>query len=171
VDDSITVADLVERDLTASLNGQLPSYAFVELASLKNALGTVQLNAFPDERHFFVVDSTGRLHTKDIYYWLSLGLYEDSLIPDFVWNSSVPLRVKFVLWLASRHKLQTRANLLRKDIVSDDTYQICSSGPKMTSHILLHCSLFKISGTPWASRSMRTSIASTCTAFLDHTTS
>lgn len=50
-----------------------------------------------------------------------------------------PLRVKFVIWLASRDKLQTRANLLRKGIVSDDTYQICSSGPEMASHILLHC--------------------------------
>lgn len=90
MDDSVTAADLLEMDLATSLNGQLPSYAFVELASLKNALGAVQLNAFPDERHFFVVDSTRRLHTKDIYYWLSLGLHEDSLIPGFIWNSSAP---------------------------------------------------------------------------------
>jgi hypothetical protein len=89
-----------------------------------------------------IADSIRRLHTKALYSWLSLGLHEDShiLLPSFVWNNIAPPRVKLYLWLASRDKLQTQANLPRKGIISDDTYEICSSGPKTTSHILLHCS-------------------------------
>jgi hypothetical protein len=73
MDDSVTVSNLLERGLATSLNGHLPSHVALKLASLQNAHYAVHLNTSPDERHCFVVDSVGRLHTNNLYSWLSPG--------------------------------------------------------------------------------------------------
>jgi hypothetical protein len=169
--DSVTVADLLERGLTASLNGQLPSHSVAELASLHNTLDAIQLNASSDERHCFTADSIGHLHTKALYSWLSLGLHEDSHILSFVWNNNAPPRVKLYLWLASRDKLQTRANLPRKAsfLMAHTRYAPLARKRRRTSSCT--APLLEISGMSRASRSARTSTASTCTAFLNHAAS
>lgn len=83
--------------MAASLCDQLPSHAAPALTSLQNVLDAVQLNASPDECHRFAADPSGRLHTKDLYSWLSHGPHEASPIPSFIWGSNAPPHVKFFL--------------------------------------------------------------------------
>jgi hypothetical protein len=133
-------------------------------------LAWIDLNASLDERHFFATNHSRRLRTRDLYSWLSPRLHEASPMSRFIGDNSAPQRVKFFFWLASWDKLQTRANLHRKGIVSDVTCEICSTGPKPTPHIIFHYTFSQDFWNTLGSLSATISAAPTCVSFPDPST-
>jgi hypothetical protein len=67
----------------------------------------------------------------------------------FVWKNKAPPRVRFLAWLASKDRLQTRVNIKKKGIMEDNICEICHATPETTMHILFNCGF---ATTFWRSR-------------------
>ena len=50
-----------------------------------------------------------------------------------------PPRVKFFMWLLVQDRVQTRSNLLKKNIISDATCELCHAVVETAEHLIFHC--------------------------------
>ena len=57
----------------------------------------------------------------------------------FVWKNRAPPRVQFFVWLLMQRRIQSRSNLLKKSIITDDTCELCKDHPETVDHIVFHC--------------------------------
>uniref|UniRef100_A0A2N9IL29 Reverse transcriptase zinc-binding domain-containing protein n=1 Tax=Fagus sylvatica TaxID=28930 RepID=A0A2N9IL29_FAGSY len=74
--------------------------------------------------YFVLVQSTGTY-----FYWRS------------VWNSKVPSRVAFFIWIAALGRILTTDNLLKQRIIILDLCCMCRSGGDSVNHLPMHCSV------------------------------
>jgi hypothetical protein len=83
---------------------------------------------------------TGALDTGAFYKLRSFGGVEAPFY-SFVWQNKAPSRVKFFAWLLSKRRVQSRAALLRKRILTavEASCPVCLAPLETTNHIFLHC--------------------------------
>lgn len=48
-------------------------------------------------------------------------------------------RVKFFAWLLVQNRIQCKSNLLKKNILDDDTCELCNNGSEDADHIISRC--------------------------------
>ena len=58
-----------------------------------------------------------------------------------VWNSKVPSRVAFFIWIAALGRILTTDNLCRRRIIILDWCRMCRSDGESVNHLLMHCSV------------------------------
>lgn len=67
-------------------------------------------------------------------------------------ENSVPPRIQFFMWLASKGRIQCRANLFKKKIVDSPVCEVCGASEETTDHIILQCpfvrSFWNVIGLP-----------------------
>jgi hypothetical protein len=108
-----------------------------QLHSILNELNS--LNPFPnDQPEGRLLNTTGKKPTTRDFYRLFSNrgmIWEEHR---WIWQSAIPLRHKFFLWLAYRGRLNTKDNMTRKCWCSDAG---CDQCPAVESihHIALHC--------------------------------
>jgi hypothetical protein len=83
---------------------------------------------------------TGALDSGGFYKLRSFGGVEAPSY-SFVWQNRAPSRVKFFAWLLSRCRVQSRAALLRKRILTaaEACCPVCLAPLETANHIFLHC--------------------------------
>jgi hypothetical protein len=82
----------------------------------------------------------GRLDIARIYKAASSS-GQSSRIYIFVWKSRAPPRVRFFGWLLLKDRIQSHANLYRKNIVDDATSELCHQAPETSHHLIFHCNI------------------------------
>jgi hypothetical protein len=99
----------------------------------------VELTEEADTRLSPLMLPGGRLQTSTLYQLLHAQGATDDGAAKFVWNSAAPPRVRFFGWLLSRDRIQSKANLLKKSVVTDATCELCNSGAETAQHIVFGC--------------------------------
>jgi hypothetical protein len=98
----------------------------------------VQLSNSVDERTLPLCGKAGgKLSTSALYKLCSYGGVLDER-HEFVWNNYAPSKVKFFGCLAGKDHIQSRNNLLRKQILTagESGCPICAATLEMGSHIM-----------------------------------
>ena len=60
-----------------------------------------------------------------------------------LWKVRIPNRTKTLLWRANKDALPTRANLVKRKVLTDPSCQICRAEPESTLHALWSCPKLK----------------------------
>ncbi|RLM73993.1 uncharacterized protein C2845_PM15G16920 [Panicum miliaceum] len=125
--DDQSVAEIVTDGLRNQLFPRLTPEAAAELATLEDILAQVTLAGGKDTRSSPFADEEEKLHTKDLYALLkSMGATAGSPISTF-WRSCAPPRVQFFAWLLVHERIQCKANLARRRILSGNTCELCET--------------------------------------------
>lgn len=134
------MSDVVEKGLVSMLVPRLTDQATRELQEVLDIIQTVQLSDDPDTRECFAATRDNKLQSALVYHVLRGGEgAENGSANEFVWKNRAPPRVQFFGWLATRGRLQCRANLALKNVVPDDTCVACVRGVETSAHILFQC--------------------------------
>ncbi|CAO2038699.1 unnamed protein product [Urochloa humidicola] len=128
----------MEWNATLSLAGLTPA-AEEELMTVNSLLGRTMLVARPDVRQSPFILPDGRLQTSSIYKMLKASQGECSPSAGIVWCNHAPPRIRFFAWLLTSDRIQSRVNLRRKNILDDDTCELCHGCPETLDHIVFHC--------------------------------
>jgi hypothetical protein len=137
-----SIAAVLEKGVRESLVTRLTVEAERELAHVMRLLETVQLSNTPDSRSLIRCSKKGgELAVGDLY---SLLLTSGIAAPyaSFVWDSFAPSKAKFFAWLLLRARIQSRAALLRKHILTAEEAgcDMCGEPLETADHIMFGCS-------------------------------
>ncbi|KAK1601494.1 hypothetical protein QYE76_017086 [Lolium multiflorum] len=105
-------------------------------------LATVQLSDAPDSRSLVrCFKKGGDLAVGDLYSLLLTGGIA-APYASFVWDSFAPSKAKFFAWLLLHARIQSRAALLRKHILTAEEAgcDICGEPLETADHIMFGCS-------------------------------
>jgi len=122
------------------LRPRLTSIAVEELSRLLPLLYQVQLTGDMDDQR--ITTTSGAFRTKDVYEMLRPPSQTDENAP-VIWGTRVPNKVKIFAWLFCRNRLSTKANLLRKCVVSESVCSRCGAPSEDRRHVFLECPVSK----------------------------
>ena len=98
----------------------------------------------PDAR-LWPLSSSGLFSLKSFFLALSQFFGSPQVFPSkFIWNSQVPFKVKFFVWLVAHKKVNTNDMLqVRRpyEALSPDICILCMKHEESVDHLFLHCSL------------------------------
>ncbi|XP_020272679.1 uncharacterized protein LOC109847855 [Asparagus officinalis] len=80
----------------------------------------------------------GQFSVKSLYSALTSGGI-NSVLYNFIWISPIPLKVKTFFWIVSKHRLNTRANLVSKGWSGDPRCPFCSLCIEDLDHLFIKC--------------------------------
>jgi zinc-binding in reverse transcriptase len=72
-----------------------------------------------------------------LYDWLQYGGIPDSEFVS-IWNTKMPLKIQFFLWLVKRNKILTKVNLKKKGWL-DSTQCVFCSAEESSDHLSVTC--------------------------------
>lgn len=122
------------NNLDLSLRNRLTVVAEAELASLLALLQDFHPSDVDDS---WILLSGQPFSTRGAYMLLSPG--DPDLPVAQIWRCHVPLKVKIFTWFFHRDRLNTRRNLLRKTIITEDACPRCNLAPETSDHLFFHC--------------------------------
>ncbi|XBI87029.1 hypothetical protein VPH35_025165 [Triticum aestivum] len=131
----IKVANVLRYVLEANLRNHLSLLAEQELVALLAVLQDFVPSAEEDQR--FLIRGLA-FSTKQAYDTLMARPDCDPLAP-IIWHSKVPRKIKIFTWLLFKDRLNTRANLVHKHIISTDVCPRCAMLPEDSMHLFLTC--------------------------------
>ncbi|CAN6212194.1 unnamed protein product [Urochloa humidicola] len=134
-----SVEEIVRDGLERHLVVRLTREAQAELQSINTTIRATALSTAHDVRSSQFAQPDGKLHTASLYRMLNASDYERSPNAEFIWCNHAPPRVRFFAWLLTNNKVQSRANLRRKTVITDDTCELCSGCSETAAHIIFHC--------------------------------
>jgi hypothetical protein len=128
------VCDIMQNDISAGLRCRLTNAASQQLASLSNLLQEVHLTDEQDTRP--MLDGSP-FSTKAAYMHIQTQLQD----PDasYIWSSKVPKKIKVFGWLLHLDRINTRANLLHKHIITSQECPRCQAPVEDRSHLFFSC--------------------------------
>lgn len=128
------VCDILQNDISAGLRCRLTAAASQQLASLSTLLQELHLNDEQDTRRML----DGSPFSVKAAYTLMHGQPQD---PDasHIWRSKVPKKIKVFGWLLHHDRINTRANLMRKHIITSQECPRCQAPTEDRSHLFFHC--------------------------------
>jgi hypothetical protein len=139
----VSVAAVFRSGLRGNLAPRLTSAGAVEFDRVCAILAPVQLTDLPDTRSLRLCSrTTGELSVAALYK-LVLGGAPVVPFAAFVWKNFAPTKAKFFAWLLVQDKIQSRASLLRKNILTaaEAGCPICGDATEDASHIIFRCPL------------------------------
>ncbi|GJM98521.1 hypothetical protein PR202_ga15544 [Eleusine coracana subsp. coracana] len=119
---------------------RLSRVAAEEIDELRTLLDGTALGNGEDVRCSDLFALDGSLQTTALYRLVPLATSPDCNFYKFVWKCRVPQRVRFFGWLMVQGRIQCKSNLLKKNIVDDDNYDVCGATGEDTDHIMFGCS-------------------------------
>lgn len=128
------VATIMQEGVENRLRNRLTVAATHELACLNSLVQDVRISATPDARCLL---NGAPFTTKGAYKALSSELSSPGLME--IWQSRVPNKVKVFGWLLYLDRLNTRANLLHKHMIQDESCPRCSHASGCRDHIFFKC--------------------------------
>jgi hypothetical protein len=75
----------------------------------------------------------------EIHSKMTIQNDQQSDMHKFVWKNYAPPRVRFFGWLLIQGRIQSRDNLLLKNIVESSQCEICTGEGKTADHIISRC--------------------------------
>lgn len=88
------------------------------------------------------LNSNGSFTVKTVYH--SLVLEELSLKDtswNYIWEGSLPPKIKYFLWLVRSKRLLTNSERARRGLSVDTGYALCGAAAETLSHVLRDCNL------------------------------
>jgi hypothetical protein len=134
-----SVRDVILSQLNDAFVPRLTSQASSQLQQLQEIVAQTTLETGNNIRKSQFDCGNGRLDSTSIYKLLKAKQNPVDPMSDFIWGKCSPPRVQFFMWLASKGRLQCRANLFKKRIVTTPACEVCQGTEETTDHILLHC--------------------------------
>ena len=127
------------------------------------SLDCLHLSSSVSDARSLSLSSSGLFTVKSFFLALSHCSGSPLVFPTkFVWNSQVPFKVKFFVWLVVHKKVNTNDLLQLKrpyKALNPDICKLCMKKAESTGHLFLHCSLtmglwhklFQLAKTDWVS--------------------
>jgi hypothetical protein len=140
-----SVAAVLRRGVRESLVARLTVEAENELDRVMRLVAAVQLSDVPDSRLLVrCFKKGGALAVCELYTLLLTGGVT-APYASFVWESFAPSKAKFFAWLLMRARIQSRAALLRRHILTADEAgcEICGEALETADHIMFGCPFAK----------------------------
>jgi hypothetical protein len=134
-----SVRDVILSQLNDAFVPRLTPQALAQLRQLQQIVAQTSLDTGNDIRKSHFDCGNGRLDSTSIYKLLKAKQNPSDPMSDFIWGNCSPPRVQFFMWLASKGRLQCRANLFKKRIVTTQACEVCQGMEETTDHILLYC--------------------------------
>lgn len=131
----VRVANILRFGLDSNLRNRLTFAATQELVSLLSVLQDFMPSSEQDER--FLLGGC-LFSTKNAYAVLLREPDIDYNAP-LIWRSQVPNKIKVFAWLLFRDRLNTRANLVHKHIITDSACPRCQLQPEDAIHLFISC--------------------------------
>jgi hypothetical protein len=124
------VSDILQTGVKNALRNRLTIVASAELASLLSLLQVFRISEGPDVRKMI---SGEPFSTRSAYACLHQS--DSNVFTDQIWASCVPSRVKVFGWLVQLDRINTRANLQRKNIIMMSDCPLCPGTPEDRLHL------------------------------------
>lgn len=134
VDQEATIAQFLQHEAWVhEYRAPLSSDGFLKLMQLNNILEATTLT---DEEDTIIWrrTSNGIFIAKSAYNSLSFGGIKD-FSASIIWNTKAPLSAKIFMWLASRGKILTADNLIRKGWPHPPSCPLCNREPEIAIHL------------------------------------
>lgn len=136
----ISVREAMSSALDSSFVPRLSSIAATELSQVRTIMALTPLSQTSDTRKSIFDFGNGKLDSSSIYKMLKARQHPAEPTSQFIWKNAVPPRIQFFMWLATKNRIQCRANLFMKTVVDSPACEVCGAPEETTDHILLHCS-------------------------------
>jgi hypothetical protein len=136
-----SVRAVVEDGLDIILVPRLSAKAESQRRALASVVAGIQLSATADRRTLPLCGGPdGKLRTSSLYKLCTFGGEKPSWF-EFVWRNHAPSRVRFFAWLLVQSRVQCRANLLRKGILTaaESGCPICAAPLETADHLFFDC--------------------------------
>jgi hypothetical protein len=137
----VSVAAVMRDGIRHHLVPRLTTVATTGLASADALLGAIRLSDGDDSRSLSrCAKKGGELHAAALYK-LSFDMSSVAPFAAFVWGSYAPSKAKFFCWLLVQNKIQSRAALHKKNVLSaaNADCAICHAPSEDASHIIFNC--------------------------------
>jgi len=134
-----TVCSIKNHGIEMHLVSRQSAAALEELQIVRGIIAGTQLTDSPDRRESPFQLTDGNLHSSSIYKLLRATDGDPSSSAAFTWRNRAPPRVQFFTWLLLNDRIQCKANLQKKAIVTDATCETCSCARETAAHIMFHC--------------------------------
>lgn len=115
----------------------LTQVAHAELDHLLSVLQGIRLHDAKDVRR--LTNTNKPFSTRDAYEALSPTLEVQDFHGAWIWRSKVPNKVKIFGWLFFKDRLNTKANLLHKNIMENAICHRCSHPDEDKHHVIFSC--------------------------------
>lgn len=125
----------MQYGLPANLTNRLSNAASAELVALNVLLRDFQLSEGPEDR---ILNHGASFSLKAAYAILTREETEDDHA-NLIWRPRAHPKLKLFGWVLYRGRLNTRANLFHKHIISDAACPRCPCTSKDTAHLFLNC--------------------------------
>jgi hypothetical protein len=136
IDKNATVRTVIHDGLRHRLVPRLTPLTQAELAELESAVAGVALSDEADTHLSPLMRPDRRLLTGALYHLLVAQDSTEDAAARFVWDSATPPRVRFFGCLLSRDRIQSKKNLLVKNVVNDATCDFCCDEDESAAHII-----------------------------------
>lgn len=138
-DAAVSVRDVVGMGLSRFLVPRISRPALEELGKLTTLLGGVTLGEGADRRLCPLADKDNKLRSGRVYsHLMAITGAPPCVFTSYVWGSRAPPRVQFFVWLLFHERINGRANLQRKNILSEDACEVCGASEDC-NHIMFTC--------------------------------
>ena len=115
----MSVRDVVTNGIATGLQRRLSNQAALELELVQGILGSLQLQAVPDQRETPFSKRNSSLDSSAIYTLLKARGQPGDERASFIWHSVAPPRVQMLMWLLMKEKIQCRTVLHQKHVLPD----------------------------------------------------
>jgi hypothetical protein len=140
-----SVAAVVRGGLRRALAPRLSAVGEREFTALLPRVEALQLSGQPDSRILTMcAKRTGELAVGELYKLMQFGGV-DAPFADFVWGGFAPSKAKFFAWLLVQSRIQSRAALFKKHVLSEEEAlcPICESERETATHLIFACSFVR----------------------------
>lgn len=139
--ENVSVAEVVNTGLHHQLLPRLTRAAQAEKTLVLGLVMTVTLNDSLDLRSspFFTLDRG--LDTAKLYKSYTSESEIHAAHYAFIWHSYAPPKVKFFGWLLVQQRLHCKVNLFHKQMIQDQTCELCKAAPEDAEHLFTGCSV------------------------------
>ena len=137
----ITVQEVLEKGLSATLVPRLNTTGTAQFPLLLSLIADVSLSSNPDSRRLTrCAKPSGALDTAALYTLCTWGGV-DAPYCEFIWSNFAPSKVKLFGWLLSRARIQSRSELFKKQILTEEEAicPICCELNETANHIIFAC--------------------------------
>jgi hypothetical protein len=156
-DGEVTVAQVVQEDLTTFPVPRITQGTTEELVKMQELLRCVSLRDGPDRRHCPLAGKDNVLRSGVSYPTLVAATGPPiCTFHGFVWGNRAPLRVQFFAWLLVQERIQCHVNLVCKHVLDDDAREIC--GLREDNDHIVFC--FPFAAHVWAKLGVETTTVS-----------
>lgn len=137
----MSVRDVVTNGIATGLQRRLSNQAALELELVQGILGSLQLQAVPDQRETPFSKRNSSLDSSAIYTLLKARGQPGDERASFIWHSVAPPRVQMFMWLLMKEKIQCRTVLHQKHVLPDSTCEVCGREDEDPEHVIRGCTL------------------------------